>query len=72
MYILYALVRFYPVWALPLALLIGEVGIHLRRRKSRLQNYCWFWVGFLGLTTLLWIVFRGDLNSDKWVRFLAL
>lgn len=70
MYLLFALLRFYPYWALPLALVIGEIGVHLRRRKSPLQKYCWAWVGILGFTTILWFAFRGDVNSDKWVKAL--
>lgn len=67
---LYLIARLYPYVALPLALLIADIGRHFRRKKQDYQYYCWFWSGFLLFFIILWFVFRGDLNSDKWVRAL--
>ncbi len=60
--------RFYPFFALAFALLFFDLGRHFRRRKDRRQWGFWAVCGFFLLTTLLWLVFRGDMNSEKWVR----
>ena len=60
--------RLYPFWAIPLALVMGELGWYFRRKGKKQQWFCWSMVGFLGLTTLLWLIFRGDLYADRWSR----
>ncbi len=70
MHTLSIVLRYYPYWAIPLALIIGELGIHFRRRKKSAQ-WNFFAVSaalFVGL--VLWLVFRGDLNSNSWARTL--
>ncbi len=66
---LYLLARFYPYWALPLFLLLSEMG-WIFRRKGRPSLQWGLWslaaVKFVGL--VLWFWFRGDLNSDRWIR----
>lgn len=68
MHTLFALSRFYPYWAFPLAILFAELGWYFRRKKSGGQYYCWALVSVLAVTTIMWIGFRGDMNSDLWVR----
>lgn len=70
MHSLFVLLRFYPYWALPAAFVIVELGMHYRRRKQKTQWVVFGISGVLSLTSLLWIVFRGDLHSDRWVRIL--
>lgn len=72
MHVLFALARFFPFWALPLGFVIAELGWFFRRRGSRLQYACFSGVGFLFVFFVLWVVFRGDLHSDQWVRRLML
>jgi hypothetical protein len=67
---LFVAFRFYPYWALPLGLLFFEMGVHFRRRKMPIQWACWSGFSILFGLTLLWFVFRGDLNSDEWARAL--
>ena len=68
MYIVYALVRFYPFWGLILALTLFELGRAFRRKGSPLGYPC------LGMGVSLmalvgcWIYFRGDVHSDQWVK----
>jgi hypothetical protein len=67
---IYLIVRFYPFWALPVALILGELGRHFGRRAG-IKKWKWIcWAGSVFLLTLivLWFIGRGDLNSDRWVR----
>ena len=68
MHVIYAIARLVPYWALPLAFVIAEVGRYFRRRGSSKQWTCFAIAALLGILTLLWIGFRGDLHSDAWVR----
>jgi hypothetical protein len=68
MHLIYAAVRFFPWWALPAAFVLGELGIYLRRKRSRTQRFCWAAVSVLVALSVCWFFFRGDLHSDNWVR----
>jgi hypothetical protein len=68
MAIIYKIVRFFPFWALPLCLVLFDLGVFYRRKHSPAQRFFWFMVVLLVLLSLLWFVFRGDLNSEKWVK----
>lgn len=70
MHYLFAAARLFPYWALPLALVIGEIGVYFRRRRDKRQ---WIFFGISGtlvLVTFLWFGFRGDLRSDDWIRWI--
>ncbi len=67
---LYLLARIYPLLGLALAVLIADMGLHFRRKNQDYQYYCWFWSGLLLFFILLWVIFRGDLHSDEWVKAL--
>ncbi len=70
MNLIHALARLVPYWALPLALVFGEIAWTMRRKKSSTgaEFGCWGVAGFLVLLALGWIVMRGDKNSDEWVK----
>jgi len=68
MHTIYELARYYPFWAIPMALISGEFGLFCRRRESPAQWIFWCITGGFILTTLIWIIARGDANSDKWVK----
>ena len=68
MHLLFLLLRIYPYWALPCAFVVAEVGVFFRRKKSPVQFIAWLAVLTLIVSSVLWIVNRGDLNSDKWLR----
>lgn len=68
MHTIYAIARFYPFWAIPLAVIIFQIGVHFRRRARPAQWTCFAMVGVLILTGIAWLVYRGDMNSDRWVR----
>ena len=65
---LYVLARFYPFWALPTAFILGEFGMFFFRRGQSRYRFFFGMVGFLLVTTVLWFILRGDLNSDNWVK----
>jgi NADH:ubiquinone oxidoreductase subunit 4 (subunit M) len=60
--------RFYPYWAIPCFVIIAQFGVHYRRRASSLQYLFWGITGLMILCTIVWLIYRGDLNSDEWVR----
>lgn len=61
--------RTYPYWAIPVALVFGQIGIHFRRRQS-LYFAFWFGISFgLIVVGAGWVFFRGDLHSDQWLRW---
>jgi hypothetical protein len=64
----FLLARLYPYWALPLAVVLVQLGIFFRRRKSPIQYACLGEAGLLLLGIVAWFVFRGDLYTDRWLR----
>ncbi len=68
MHHVYFFMRIYPYWALPLALVMGQLGLHFRRRKFRMQYSFWAMIVFLVVTSVAWIAYRGDTQSEQWVR----
>jgi len=60
--------KFLPFWALLLAISAFEVGIYYHRKKNNVKYSLCGFAGFLGLSTVLWLIFRGDIHSDQWVR----
>ncbi len=67
MHIVFLALRIYPFWAIPLAVVLLQVLIFLKRRKSGKLLPVMLFIGFLVLTSLLWVIFRGDLYSDQWL-----
>ncbi len=68
MRLIFASVRLFPYFAFPIAIILAEVGRHYRRKHSPKQWTCWGVAFGLMLLTVLWVVFRGDVNSDHWVK----
>jgi hypothetical protein len=70
-HLLFAIVRYFPLWALPVGFLSIELGIALKRRGYKAAAICLF-LNCVALVSMsgLWIFFRGDRNSDDWVRWL--
>ena len=63
-------IRFYPYWAVPVGIVFLELARHFRRKNKFNQWPCMGVAGGLFLLVVLWFGFRGDLNSDHWVRAL--
>lgn len=68
MHFVYLLARIYPYWALPCALIFAQLFYFFRRRNSPLRFSVLGCIVFLMGGLIAWIVFRGDLHSDHWVR----
>jgi len=68
MHVAFTLARFYPYWALPVILVVIELGIFFRRRASSLQWGVFTLAGILLFMVLLWFGFRGDIHSDAWIK----
>ncbi len=70
MHWLFAIARLYPFIAGSIVIVLMELGRYYRRRRHKHQ-WIWFGVsGFLIVTILIWLGFRGDKNSDLWIRYL--
>ncbi|OFZ21061.1 MAG: hypothetical protein A2X94_06945 [Bdellovibrionales bacterium GWB1_55_8] len=67
---LFTALRFFPYWAIPVAFILADLGLHFRRKNNRVFVPLWSASGLLVVLVLLWFVFRGDKNSDLWVRAL--
>jgi putative effector of murein hydrolase len=64
----FLMARLFPYWMIPLSISIFEVGLNLKRRKNRFFLLPWSTCVMMILLVILWIFFRGDLNSDTWVK----
>jgi energy-coupling factor transporter transmembrane protein EcfT len=71
MHALFSMVRFYPYWALPVAIIAAETGFYFRRREKPVRFYFFAFSALLVLGLAGWFFFRGDVNSDAWVRALT-
>lgn len=70
MHLFYLAARTYPYWAVPVAIVFGQLGIHFMRRDSVLRFLFFGIAAGLVVGAFAWIFFRGDLHSDVWVRTL--
>ncbi len=68
MHFVFTFVRIYPAWAVPTAFIFFELAIYYRRKNSKMQYYMGGLVGIQLLLLFLWLIFRGDIHSDYWVR----
>lgn len=65
---MYFLARYYPFIALGALVIFGELAWIFHRKR---QGARWIFMAlclFFFVTGILWLVFRGDLYSDQWVR----
>jgi hypothetical protein len=70
MHVIFTLVRLLPYWVLTLAFAFVEFGVFFKRRRHRVKQFaCWTVAALLLATIVAWFVFRGDLHSDAWVRY---
>lgn len=68
MHLVYLLVRTYPYWAVPIAIVFGQLAIHYMRQLNPIRFLFWMITAALVFLAFAWIFFRGDLHSDEWVR----
>ena len=66
MSLLYLIIKLYPLFGLSAVVLCLDLTRSYRRKGNSI------WIGFgiftvvFFLTVVLWVVFRGDLNSERW------
>ena len=60
--------KIYPFLAISCALASGQLGLFFLRKHNRVHLLFWLISFVLITTTVLWVIFRGDVNSDRWVR----
>ncbi|MCM2277282.1 MAG: hypothetical protein NDJ89_04345 [Oligoflexia bacterium] len=72
MHFVFLLARTFPWWAVPMALVFGQLTVFFWRRRSPLRFPAAMVSVGLVVGAVLWIVYRGDLHSDRWVRALLL
>ncbi|MGK5084301.1 hypothetical protein WDW37_13475 [Bdellovibrionota bacterium FG-1] len=65
---LFVLAKVFPYLAAGVIIVLAQVWSFYRRRGSKLQYPVFAFAAFLGLLIILWAVFRGDMNSDRWMR----
>lgn len=72
MTLIFLLARTFPYWAIPAALIFGQVGVYFWRRRKPL--YLLFFSGAAGFVigSISWIAAGGYVHSDQWVRDLFL
>jgi multidrug transporter EmrE-like cation transporter len=70
MHVIFAIARFFPYIALAFCFAFYELGRHLRRKSNQFQYSCWAAIVLLAILSASWFVFRGDLHSDEWIRYL--
>jgi hypothetical protein len=71
MHFLFLAFRTYPFWAVPVALVSVQIGIHFRRRESRFALVWWGLSVSLIVGALAWIIFRGDLHANEWLAWVV-
>ncbi len=70
MQLAFLIARFFPFWAVPLALIFLELAYYFKRKKGRyFMALCLGAAGVLLGLSIAWGIARGDLHSDRWVRF---
>lgn len=63
------LVRYFPFWATPIALVLFEVGVYHFNRRERGSCVVYFVLsGALAVSSILWIVFEGYWRAGPFVK----
>jgi len=70
MYTAFMLARTFPFWSVPLIVIFLQVGLFFKRRREWMQYICWFLGTLFIIALAAWFFFRGDLNSEMWIRTL--
>lgn len=68
MHVIFSVVKFYPILAIGSSMALLQLGLHFKRRSSNWQYFCLAAIIILLGGVVVWSIYRGDLNSDDWVR----
>ena len=68
----YMAIQYLPFWSIPIALSIGEVGWHFRRKGEVLKlAACWLVSLAIISVTIFWVLNHGDRDSARWLQRLV-
>jgi hypothetical protein len=62
-------VRVFPYWAFPMGLMALELGVAYRRKRRFLQYLFWGSAIVDLFFFVCWFMYRGDLNSERWIHY---
>jgi hypothetical protein len=63
------MVRYLPFWAVPLAIVLFEIGLYYYNRRERIPVLaCFGCVGILLLSSIFWLVFEGYWRAGPFLR----
>jgi hypothetical protein len=69
LYTILFLVRFYPFWAIPAALVFFELGVYHYNRRERIQFTLSFGIaGFLVISCIAWVIFEGYWRAGPFIK----
>jgi hypothetical protein len=67
-YYLFIAVKAFPYFSIPSIIVLADLTFYFRRKKSNRWKLTMGIGAFLGILTLMWMIFRGDLNSESWTK----
>jgi hypothetical protein len=63
------LVRYFPFWGIPIALVIFELGLYHYHRRERLPAVLFFGFAlFIVFAAIVWLVFEGYWRAGPFVK----
>ncbi len=63
------IIRIFPFVAVPLAIILAELGVYFMRRKKRVSQFmCWIFSTVLLGASVGWVIMRGDKFADVWIN----
>ena len=69
LYPLLFLVRYYPFWAIPVALVFFELGVYHFNRRARVSFSGAFGIAaLLTITSIIWVVLEGYWRAGPFVK----
>ena len=71
MSLVYLAARIYPYWATALIIVMIQVAVFYRRKRRAGQYYAIAFGIMLGFGIIAWFMFRGDIRSDQWIRYIT-
>jgi len=67
MHLVYFIARTYPFIALALCAPLFQLFLFYRKKQQALQWVFLVWMVFQFGSIGIWVLFRGDINSDRWI-----
>lgn len=69
LYPLLFLIRYFPFWAIPFALVCFELGVYHYNRRERASTIAFFGAaGVFAIGSILWLIFEGYWRAGPFVK----